>query len=139
MSEPVSIVVCQSCRREYKAYLFGENQADGCAAELSEDYIKGGYGSYLVDMETWTFAKERPAWANTGTICDTCIQRLMDENLIERYDGDPTLSNGFFLTIGDDILPRVQEAASKRGMSVTAYVNMVLAEDLLTSEEPPSE
>lgn len=85
-------VICGSCGTEYDGYEWGSDQAYGCAATLtSANKVFGHYGSTLVDMEVWHFPTPlfRPDWVKDGTICDKCLQKLMDLQLLVKEGRQP--------------------------------------------------
>lgn len=89
-------VVCMTCDEVYtsmEGFNPDNQQAYGCAAEATMFGISGAYGSTKIDGDKWTFADgRRPSHVRSGTICDTCIQKLMDDGSLvrETYHFDET-------------------------------------------------
>lgn len=79
------VIICRTCCKSYdEVYFLDTNQALFCAAEVSECGILGAYGSTVLDMchATW-IENKKPDFINFGTICDDCIIKLKQLNLIE--------------------------------------------------------
>lgn len=72
------LVTCASCKATFPSFTGMPTQAYRCASEVLEGRLTGHYGTTLVDFNRYEFVGERPAWVADGTICDNCVQRLLD-------------------------------------------------------------
>jgi thymidine kinase len=87
-------VVCMTCDEVFTSMAgFDPNgqQAYGCAATATMFGVSGAYGSTKIDGTSWVFKDgKRPAHVRSGTICDNCIQKLMDVGSLveETYEFD---------------------------------------------------
>jgi thymidine kinase len=88
-------VVCMTCDEVYTSmdgFDPNEQQAYGCAATATMFGVSGAYGSTKIDGTSWVFKDgKRPTHVHGGTICDNCIQNLMNDGslVMETYDFEP--------------------------------------------------
>lgn len=88
-SGPVVCMTCDEVFASIEGFDLSQQQAYGCAATATRLGVSGAYGSTKIDNESWVFKDgNRPAHVRDGTICDTCIQKLMDDGslVMEVYD-----------------------------------------------------
>lgn len=82
------LVHCKTCGVGYTAIFEESDQANGCAADVHGNLLKGSYGSATIDMEIWEFKGDRPENVKEGVICDTCITGLMESGqIVEKERG----------------------------------------------------
>ena len=78
-------VKCNSCGNEYDPIYIETNQASECSSEVDFELneIVSCYGSKH-DFHSFEFINgEIPDWVESGTICDLCIDSLLDEQYIK--------------------------------------------------------
>jgi hypothetical protein len=77
---------CKRCKTEFKAYSGMQHQASGCSATVfyknDHHYILGHYGSLKHDSNLYVVVKHKSK-VKKGIICDKCIDRLLEEKVIE--------------------------------------------------------
>lgn len=77
-------VVCDCCKKEFPAlWPHNNTQAIGCAADIEGDTIIGHYGSTVADMSVYEFKNGRPPHIPEGLVCDDCIKKFIEENILE--------------------------------------------------------
>lgn len=77
------MITCTCCAKSFEG--FAPDQAEDCAATILADGVIGHYGSSVADMTrlAWV-AGEMPAELHAGgTICDACITRMLEDNILE--------------------------------------------------------
>ena len=67
-------VTCSCCGTIFTD-VFGPDQADGCATEVTAAGLTSHYGSNH-DDESFVWVA-RPEWAHDGIACDTCLEKLI--------------------------------------------------------------
>jgi hypothetical protein len=80
-------VRCNTCFREYYDVIYpGSEQAYMCASVVTEKGIRGEYGSIILDGTMGVFGlypeAKRPEGVNLGVICDECILKLQEQELL---------------------------------------------------------
>jgi len=70
-----------------------DTQGEDCAACVMEHedkyYILGVYGSTHFDADLFMFLNEPPEeWIDADPVCDRCIQKVIDQGLVEKIDGE---------------------------------------------------
>jgi hypothetical protein len=93
-NDTAPIVTCARCKRTHEG--FTHDQADGCAADITNKGIVGHYGSAEADMMELRFVEGHslvPAGLEGGQMCDICIVELRDAGaLIEHKEYAPNFT-----------------------------------------------
>jgi hypothetical protein len=56
---------------------------------IKKYYILGVYGSTHFDADLFMFLNEPPEeWIDADPVCDRCIQKVIDQGLVEKIDGE---------------------------------------------------
>lgn len=92
IADPVVCMTCDEVFPSMEGFRAETQQAYGCAAEATMFGVSGAYGSTKIDGEVWNWKDgRRPSHVHSGTICDGCIQKLMDDGSLvhEVYEFEP--------------------------------------------------
>jgi len=77
-AKKIAKVKCATCKATFDPIFEDRNdQAMHCSSTVTDAYLRGHYGSTVVDMELWTWIN-RPKNIKNGIMCDNCIQRYID-------------------------------------------------------------
>ena len=87
-------IKCTICGSEYYSATPQEDSTQGedCASCVMDHddkyYILGCYGSKF-DADLFMFLGEPPdEWIDADPVCDRCIQKMIDQGLVEKVDGE---------------------------------------------------
>lgn len=78
--EEIHTVTCVSCKKTFDG--FAPEQANDCAADISNTGVVGYYGSCVADMTQLTFPNGKPEDLGNGQICDACITDLKERGTL---------------------------------------------------------
>lgn len=71
-------VQCATCKATFNPiYKDRTDQAMHCASTVADTYVRGHYGSTVIDTELWVWTG-RPKNVKNGIMCDKCIQHYID-------------------------------------------------------------